>query len=215
MQARSPASGEPLHETAMHASFFPPALRATVAHLLSEWSATATFSTDAGFCVHLGCDPLTAPARLYCPPAALRTAVAALSGDARLLALCLGTRHSDGYVREACLLQLAGADRDWVTPFVVALLGDYVASIATIAATAITSMPSELLAGLACANPAFLDTTRSRAANYWHCYYRHSYPMLRYYPPAKAIECIVALARKARNRCPTSQTARSRQAARA
>ncbi len=54
-----------------------------------------------------------------------------------MLALSLGTRHSDGRIREECLRQIVAVDRPWVAPFVVQLLGEYVIKIVEVIAATI------------------------------------------------------------------------------
>ena len=43
-----------------------------------------------------------------------------------MLALCLGSRDWDGYLREECARGLATIDRPWVVPFVVQLIGELI-----------------------------------------------------------------------------------------
>lgn len=133
---------------------------------------------------------LSLPCRLYCAPGRLRSIVDRESGDARLLAQCLGTRHHDGHVREKYLRDVLGVDRDWVAPFVVQLLGEYVIEIVDAIAISLDhAVPAPLLA-FAHENPGFMATTRRRAISYWDCYHRRRYPSLRDYPGMVALEAL-------------------------
>ena len=43
--------------------------------------------------------------------------------DRRILA-CLGTRHHDGYVRQACRAQILDSGAAWLMPYIVQLAGE-------------------------------------------------------------------------------------------
>ena len=58
-------------------------------------------------------------------------------------------RHSDGHVREECLLQIVAVDRPWLAPFVVQLLGEYVIEIVEVIAATLHEHGPERLAGFA------------------------------------------------------------------
>ena len=63
-----------------------------------------------------------------------------------MLALCLGTRHHDGHLREACLRQLLLQERAWTVPFVVHLCGEYVLEIVEVIGAALPAWNGEALA---------------------------------------------------------------------
>jgi hypothetical protein len=72
-------------------------------------------------------------------------ACAALPGDAGAIALCLGARHHDGHVREACLKQLLLQERAWTVPFVVHLCGEYVLEIIEVIGAALPEWNADAL----------------------------------------------------------------------
>ncbi len=100
-----------------------------------------------------------------------------LAGDAGVLALCLGTRHHDGHLREACLRQLLLQERAWTAPFVVHLCGEYVLEIVEAIEVALPAWNAEALARYLRENPAYVATLERRAVSYWNCYYRWQYPV--------------------------------------
>jgi hypothetical protein len=78
------------------------------------------------------------------------------SGPTQQLALCLGSRHANGHVRETCLRQLLAHDCDWVLPFVVRAAGEYVLEIAE-HLTAQTHRLSPQLRAFCCRKPRVCD----------------------------------------------------------
>lgn len=149
---------------------------------------------DAGIDVHISGERLCAPSRIYTDKTMLLTLLSASPADVGLLAACLGTRHHDGYVREACLRQLRGSDRAWVYPFVMALLGDYVIEVAELAASVVQTLDPDSLHALVRDNPAFFATTRCRAISYWNCYHRDRYRNYHDCPPVKTLDAVMMAA---------------------
>jgi len=128
--------------------------------------------------------------RVYYDTHALLSAIKVTEGNLRTWALCLGTRHGDGHVREACVRELARHDRPWAIPFVVQLLGEYVVEITLVILAALADVDVAGYAAFARENPHFMATTRRRATSYWACYYRSRYPLLRDYPAIVALNAI-------------------------
>lgn len=183
--------------TTTYRPIFPAALQqATLALLDAHPAAGFASAIHPGFTVFVQGELLSAPGRIYCKPGDLRAAVAQSSGDTRLLALSLGTRHSDGHVREECLRQIVAVDRPWLAPFVVQLLGEYVIEIVEVIAATLHEHGPERLAGFARENPQFMATTRRRATSYWHCYHRDRFPALQAYPAIAALDAIEWMARE-------------------
>jgi len=102
--------------------------------------------------------------------------VPALSEIQSKMLRALYTKHCDGFVREKYLRAIIGYDEDWVPPFVLSLLGEYVIEIVSI-----IDDNKELLAkktsyiSFINANHAYLNLIESRCTSYWDCYYRFDY----------------------------------------
>jgi hypothetical protein len=192
VQAQTSANDEHRHEVAVqYVPSFPAAIE-PIATALFGALVRPSGPLDAGFAVSVAGEKLSVPYRIRLDPERLRATLSTAAGDVRLLALCLGTRDYDGYVREDCLGKLTGVEYPWVVPFVVALLGDYVNDIAERAAAALEAVNPALLDALARDNPAFVATTQSRAASYWGHYYRQRrYWRCRDYPPYALLQRIV------------------------
>lgn len=124
------------------------------------------------------------PCRLYVEQRHWETAV--LGGDdaLRTCALVLGTRHHDGHYREHCLRRLQPLGEAWQVAYVVALLGEHVAEVASAAVLALLDVPA-LVRTFCRHNPAFVHLTRERAISYHDCYYRDRYADYRRFPPVR------------------------------
>ena len=140
------------------------------------------------FKVQVQSEPLSAPYRVYYDPHHLRELIQNSSGDERTLALCLGTRHWDGFVREKCVRELVGVDRPWVAPFTVHLIGEYVVEIAQVIATALGEVNKVAYGEFVRENPRFMATIRRRVTSYWSCYYRAQFPKLDAYPGFRVLQ---------------------------
>ena len=176
---------------------FPSALRPAASTLLAALAAAELAPATQGPTVFVEGERLCAPYRVYCVPSHLRSVIAQASGDARLLALCLGTRHWDGHVREEYVRQIVAVDRPWIAPFVVQLLGEYVVEIVEVISAAVSGANPTRFAGFAQENLPFIRTTRRRATSYWNCYHRSRYPVPQAYPAFTALESIERMARVA------------------
>ena len=175
---------------------FPAALQPAASTLLRALTdAELAPATDDGFTVLVRGEQLSVPYRVYYAPHNLQSVIARSSGDTQALALCLGTRHGSGYVREDCLRQLIGVDRPWVVPFVVQLLGEYVIEIVEAIAAGVSDADPESLSAFVRENPKFMATTKRRATSYWNCYYRWRFRTLQSYPAYAALEAIEKMAR--------------------
>lgn len=100
------------------------------------------------------------------------------------VALCLGTRHHDGFLRESCLRRLGVPDAEWKLPFVAVLLGELVDEIACVSADLLAAAPRDMVLGFTRRNLPAMQTFRRRAISYWDCYYRRRY---RTYPEVPAV----------------------------
>lgn len=120
------------------------------------------------------------PDRLYVAdvrPDALRQ----LPGCAGMIASAILTRHYDGYARERHLRTIIESEELWVTPFVVALLGDYVVEIRASIERRLGVLldQSESTRGryraFVSENPEFMGFTRQRAISHWNRHHRSEY----------------------------------------
>lgn len=104
------------------------------------------------------------------------------------VALCVGTRHHDGFVREACLRALLPVEDAWVVPFVLQLLGEYVVEIADCIESALAGAIPARYVDFTQENPAYMHRLRQQATSYWNVYYRRAYPTRNAYPALRLLE---------------------------
>jgi len=126
------------------------------------------------FSVRLHGEELFIPERLYCEPDALLAATR-IEGIEGAIALCLGTRDHDGFVREHCVRRLLDERHDWVIPFVVRLVGEYVAQIVAAIEAALPGLDAAAYGSFLRDNPRFLDMTERRVISYWYAYQHVGY----------------------------------------
>jgi len=146
---------------------FPANMRPTVAALTDRagWRPEIRHTT---YQVMLGGDTLTIPRRLYVDRGLLWDDTRR-DATGRGIAWCLGTRHHDGHVREACLTRLLAAPQGWMAPFIVHLVGEYVVEIVERIEAALPDFAPDMRAALAAfgrENPRYLNTIESRTISY-------------------------------------------------
>ena len=125
-------------------------------------------------CVRLDGEELRIPERVYYDAELLMAATRA-GGAEGLIALCLGTRHHDGFVRERCLRRLLEAREHWIIPFVVRLAGEYVAQIVAVIEEALPRLDGAAYGRFLRENPRFLATTERRVVSYRYAYQAAGY----------------------------------------
>ena len=129
------------------------------------------------------------PARIYSPEVGA-DAFVGLTTLARTALECLFTRHHDGHVREKYLRAVISSQLSWVPPFVIQLLGEYVAEIHLAIRQHIDGLGGETYRRFVAENPAFIELTRQRVVSYWNCYYRTSCSQLRDHVAHQVIEVL-------------------------
>jgi hypothetical protein len=137
---------------------------------------------------------LAIPYRVYYEENNLRSIIKISTGENKILTLCLGTRHHNGFIREECLRQLILIDQPWVAPFVIQLLGEYVIEIIHFIAATLPQLNKTTYGEFVRQNPALIATTKKRIISYWDCYLRHAYPSYQVTPAFLALNAIEKMA---------------------
>jgi hypothetical protein len=171
---------------------FPSRVRAAVREAVASVAIGEWHPPRHAFIVNMDGETLRIPYRLYYDPALLRRELSNSSAIARLIRLCLGTRHYDGYLRQECLQELVKNEAPWLTPYLVQLAGEYVVEIAEDVANALIGRNPATLRAFALENPAYLATLERRVTSYWYCYHRQAYPERQSYPGARALAVLRA-----------------------
>ncbi|MFC5830602.1 hypothetical protein [Nonomuraea insulae] len=112
---------------------------------------------------------------------------------ARVVLDCLLTRHHSGYVRQQHAERVISIDVDWVVPFIVTLVGEYVIEIVDVVWAGLAELDTsgtwqqQRYGRFAAENPNFMTLMRQRAVSYWNCYYRWRFPDFSPYPGAQVL----------------------------
>ena len=137
---------------------FPAALRGDALKLIS---ALPESPLNAGsFSVKIGDELVWIPYRIYHDPASIDSTC--LSQTQCELLACLLTRHHNGFIRHANLTRILDCDGEWVAPFVVQLVGEYVIEIVCSIRNRVDCLNPDIYRAFLLANPAFCFCWRTR-----------------------------------------------------
>lgn len=154
---------------------FPTQLAREVAAVTSALSDYQLHPPSKGFAVFVEGEQLEIPYRAYYRESQLLKCIERL-GTQSHIALCLGTRHHDGFLRERCLRQIITVEQPWVVPFVTQLVGEYVLQIMQVVEEELPNLNMQLYGEFLNANATLHETIRRRVVSYWNEYYRRLYP---------------------------------------
>jgi len=171
---------------------FPSRLRSAAQKAVASAAIGERHPPRQTFVVNVDGEALHVPYRTYYDPELLRRELSNAQATVRLILLCLGTRHYDGYLRQECLHELLKDESPWLTPYVVQLAGEYVVEIVEDVANAIGGRNSSTLQAFVLENPAYLGTLERRVTSYWSYYHRQAYPKLDCYPGARVMAVLRA-----------------------
>lgn len=171
------------------AAAFPSQLAADVAAVCAVVPpATTQRPTPADIgAITLAGERLRIPQRIYWAEPT-ENAARSLRERERLILSAIYSRHHDGFVRERALREVIRSREQFVQPFIVQLLGEYVLEIIQIIEA---ELPEPILADYAAfleGNVEFLELTRARATSYWNAYARSQFPRLREYPALRVLD---------------------------
>lgn len=122
------------------------------------------------FSVKIGDELAWIPYRIYHDPTSIdSTCLSQTQGE---LLACLLTRHHNGFIRHANLTRILESDHEWIPPFIVQLVGEYVIEIVRSIADRVDCLNPDLYRAFIVRNPAFYGNTKARVVSYWNCYYR-------------------------------------------
>ncbi len=171
---------------------FPSWLRPAVRGVVARAAIGELQPPRHAFVVNVDGEMLHIPYRLYYDPGLLRRELSNSQASARLILLCLGSRHDDGFLRQECLRELVKSDAPWLTPYLLQLAGEYVIEIAEQVAATIGERNPATLRAFALENPSYLATLDRRVTSYWSCYHRQAYPDRDAYPGTKVLAVLRA-----------------------
>jgi hypothetical protein len=150
------------------ANAFPAFLRDDALEVISVLPQPSWSTTSFDVCV--SGETVSIPYRVYHDPAHIDPA--RLTARQLELLDCLLTRHDDGFVRERHLARILYSNSEWIPPFVVQLLSEYVIEIVQSVRTNLHHLDPRLYRSFLRANPRFFALTKQRVISYWDCYHR-------------------------------------------
>ena len=86
---------------------------------------------------------------------------------------CIYTRHHNGYIIEKRLKNLYGLDQEWILPYKLQLLREYVIQILVELDKHITDENIQQYKQFTLNNRKYWEQTKSRMTSYWNEYYRY------------------------------------------
>jgi len=175
---------------------FPSSILQSVRATLPLLAHSQATDPSAVFLANIDDEILQIPVRLYYPRNEL-LAVASRQDDQGLIAACLGTRHADGYVREACLRRLLPVQQPWAVPFILHLLGEYVRQIVQLIDLHFQHADLTMYLPYLRQNPTLLRDIERRAVSYWDAYHRHQCPQWSEYTAHRAFLALRAASARA------------------
>jgi len=122
------------------------------------------------FAVQVESQTVLIPARLHFASDRLKLLE---SDEGWRFARALQTRSNDGFERQRAARDLLAGLPSWATPFIIALIGEYIVEILEDVTAAMTPELEQTLGAFIADNEAFWGTTKRRVASYWNVYYRH------------------------------------------
>lgn len=105
------------------------------------------------------------PQRLYIP-------VPHVSDKEDSVTAAIVSRHDDGFIRERAVQRLLAERGEWVVPFLMRLIGEYVVEIIDRIDDGFDSLDHASWRAFMIANPAFVAVTDAQVTSYWNCYHR-------------------------------------------
>lgn len=154
---------------------FPASLIAEVGAIVPMLSDCQQYPPSETFRVFVRSESIDIPYRVYYRESHILEC-AERQGIQGSIALCLGTRHHNGFLREKCAERLITVEEPWVVPFVMQLVGEYVLQILQLIERALPDLNAALYGDFLNANAAHYATIRRRVTSYWDVYYRSQYP---------------------------------------
>lgn len=160
-------------------SAFPTCLQADIEQVLACFGEFSVSDEGVSYQLVSG-ETVRVPYRLYMPEV---PNLEGLSPQQQLIAQCLLTRHSNGFIREQHLKKLLTAVLpDWCYPFLVKLADEYILSVLVLLLTYLGHQERSALRQFCELNQPQLQRGHQRMLSYWNEYYRKKYPDFTTYP---------------------------------
>lgn len=162
---------------------FPSFLVSQVNHITSILSHDQKHEpSKKSFRVFVDGEAIDIPCRVYYSEHQILQCIK-LTGYQGIIALCLGTRHHNGYIREKCLEELFEKTSEfWAIPYIIELMGEYILPILQIIDRERPNLNTAQFRDFYFENKPHYSTICRRVVSYWNEYYREQYPKWHDYP---------------------------------
>ena len=154
---------------------FPSRYREDVQEVCAQLDLHSKLDPRRPFQVVIEGEGLAIPQRIYSDESQLEN-IDILSRTQQEISLCFFSRHHNGFVRERCLKEMIGSKEDFVAPFVLQLLGEYIIEIIEYIYQNKEFLNKPAFKKFIAENPAFYNLIWQRIYSYWDCYCRMIYP---------------------------------------
>ena len=134
----------------------------------------------SGLTVQLGSELLSIPYRIYFNEPVIEEENK-LTDIQKTILNCIYLRHFDGYLRQRRLENLVDKNDNWIIPFTIQLLGEYVFEILQVLDKHINDKTIGSYVKFIRENPKYWKQTESRMISYWNENYRRQFPKLKIY----------------------------------
>ncbi|GEK31352.1 hypothetical protein KZO01_16610 [Kurthia zopfii] len=133
----------------------------------------------------VGAEIISIPTRIYFDEMAevnFRT----LTKQQQLIAICLYTRHQDGFIREKYVRKLLSLIyEDWCMSYIFSLSREYVVEIVQVIYDELSATDSEKFAQFCAENPVEFEKGYAQMTSYWNEYERREQPAFKNYVGTK------------------------------
>ncbi len=125
--------------------------------------------------IEFGGESLVIPCRIYFnePEPDLENSLTDLQ---KIILNCIYLFHHDGYVRAKRLSRIADNSKEWIIPYIIQLVGEYVYELLPLLNKKINKNTLTYYAEFIAKNPAYWQQLESRMISYWNEYYRCKFP---------------------------------------
>lgn len=154
---------------------FPSFLQDDINNITERINLMTELPANGGFEVSLGNELIFIPYRHYLEKIYNNHQEFFLSDRQNTIISCFLTRHHNGLIRESSLKKIIRCHDNWVVPFVMQLLGEYVIEILDVIYKNLDNLNMSIYTDFIKNNPQFYKLTKDRVISYWSCYYRWVY----------------------------------------
>jgi hypothetical protein len=156
------------------ADAFPSSIRRDMLHLASKLNLICKFDPTPPIKVIVYGEALYVPGRIYYTKQNLMMGTKLTEAE-RIAVNAYYTRHHDGYVREQCLRRILTNKENWIVPYVVTLVGEYVIEILDVIYKYKDKLEKEIYRAFIQENKEYMFLIKQKVTSYWNYYYLGKY----------------------------------------